>query len=154
MTDDDDIRTPRVYVARAVDQRPVETAHQAVEQLVVMLRAAGFRVVDPVRTPFPGFAGRNILSDFDRVHSDLAWLKRCDAIVADLSIPDWPYVGCICELVYARVYDIPAVVITGENLVGDRIWLRYHADRVVRDAEQAVEFLRRLPRGARAKRVA
>ncbi len=143
-----------IYVARAVDHRPAEATQRVGRELSAMLTAAGFRPIDPVQTPFPGFAGRNILSEFDRVHSDLAWLRRSDALVADLSIPDWPYVGCICELVYARLYEVPAVVITGDNVIGERVWLQFHADAVVRTGEEAVSFLERLPHGARAKRVA
>jgi hypothetical protein len=143
-----------VYIARAVDRRRVEEREQAARTLSQKVKAAGFRPVDPVARPFPGFDQRNILSDYDRVLSDLAWLRRCDVLIADMSIPDWPYIGCICELVYARLYDVPAIVITGENLVGDRIWLRFHADAVVHDIDEAVNVLRSLPRGARANRVA
>lgn len=142
-----------VYIARAVDRRSKSSSRQAGEYLAAKIVEAGFIPVDPVVTPFPGFEEQNLQEAYARVLSDLAWLRRCDALVADMSIKDWPYVGCVCELVYARLYDVPSIVITGENeLLGDRIWLRYHADFVCRDADAAIESLLGLPRGARPRR--
>jgi hypothetical protein len=143
-----------VYIARAVDHRDIEEREKDGRDLSAAVAAAGFKPVDPVTTPFPGFSQRNILSDPDRVLNDLAWLRRCDAMIADMSIPDWPYVGCVCELVYARTYEVPAIVITGDSPLGERIWLRFHADAVVHDIDAAIKVLQELPPGARARRVA
>jgi hypothetical protein len=142
-----------VYIARAVDNQPEQAFLEAGRLLAEKIAEAGLTPIDPVTTPFPGFEGPDILDEYSRVLSDLAWIRRSDALVADLSIPNWPYVGCVCELVYARLYEVPTVVITGENrLIGDRIWLRYHADFVHKDADAAVRFLSTLPHGARSER--
>ena len=141
-----------VYIARAVDNRPEPDFRRDGERLAAKIAMAGFTPIDPVLTPFPGFEERNLLQKYDRVLSDLEWIRRSDALVADMAIPDWPYVGCICELVYARWYGVPTIVITGDNqMLGERVWLRYHADFVDTDEDNAIEFLRKLPPGARAE---
>jgi hypothetical protein len=142
--------TPLVYVARAVDWRPTPEFKQVGHDLAELLAAAGYYPVDPVETPFPGVDvtfKQGKPQGVNRVNSDLAWLRRSDALVVDMSITSWQYVGCICELVYAYKWDIPSVVITGASPIGERMWLKYHATRIVHDAVGAVDALRNLKVG-------
>jgi nucleoside 2-deoxyribosyltransferase len=78
------------------------------------------------------------------VQRELGVLKTCDVVVADVSIPEWVYCGTLMELVYARLLDIPTVVVVGESSIGNRQWLRAHASWIVGTIDEAAEVVRRL----------
>ena len=136
---------PLVYLARGVDNRKKQVVVEDGELWRTALTQAGFTTVDPLVTPFPTHTrGQGEESDppgFGRIESDLAWLRRSDALVVDLAIEDWAYVGCICELVYAHLWKLPAVVMAGSSSIESRLWLRYHATTVVATIEDAVAAL-------------
>jgi nucleoside 2-deoxyribosyltransferase len=139
---------PLVYVARAVDNRPAPDVRQVGENLRQRIGEAGFAAVDPVASPFPRtqvpMQENQETNDFLRVRSDLAWLRRSDAVVIDVSLEDWSYVGCVCELVYAYLLGIPTIVIAGSSVIQERLWLRYHATRIVHDVDEAIVELQAL----------
>jgi hypothetical protein len=137
-----------VYIARAIDDRPpteIATSHHLMTRA---LHAAGFASIDPV-LEFQ-YDGATEASPVDakmprlRVEADLERLRRSDAVLADMSIPGWVYVGCICELVYAHLWRVPSVVITGDSALGTRMWLRYHATAIVPTLDAGVRTLRSL----------
>jgi hypothetical protein len=143
-------RAPIVYVARAVDNvEPAAEIPRIGARLRDTIRAAGFAAVDPVASRFPdsqlaaGLQNRAI-TDYDRVRSDLEWLRRSDALVVDMSRKDWSYIGCVCELVYAHLWNIPTIVITGDTRHETRMWLKYHATTTVSKIDEAVVELEAL----------
>jgi diadenosine tetraphosphate (Ap4A) HIT family hydrolase len=139
---------PVVYLARAVDHRPKPDVVLVGERLREKIGALGFAPVDPVVSPFPRLHNtmeeREGARNFGRIESDLAWLRRSDALLIDMHLEDWAYVGCVCELVYAHLWGIPSVVITGSSNIADRLWLRYHAQHIVETEEEAMEVLQHL----------
>jgi ATP adenylyltransferase len=134
---------PLVYVARAVDNRDTAEVIKTGEVWQNRLVSAGFRPVDPVVTPFSKLptSGDPNRANFLRVTSDLAWLRRSDALVIDMSLDGWSYVGCVCELVYAYSWGVPTIVMTGNSAIGERLWLRYHASAIVKSVDDVVEAL-------------
>ena len=64
-------------------------------------------------------------------------------MVVDMSLQDWTYIGCVCEIVYAFLWRIPTVVIAGRTTL-EREWLRYHTTRRVDDVPDAIEELKGL----------
>ncbi len=139
---------PLIYVARAVDNRPAPDVREVGETLRSRIREAGFAAVDPVASPFPSTQvpmQENLeINDFGRVRSDLAWLRRSDALVIDMSLEDWSYVGCVCELVYAYLWEIPTVIVAGTSSIQERLWLRYHATKIVHEVDEAIAELQSL----------
>jgi hypothetical protein len=73
--------------------------------------------------------------------ADLAWLRRSDALVVDMSLEDWSYVDCVCELVYAYLLRIHTIVMTGSGFIDARMWLRYHAKRIVKTVDDVIDAL-------------
>ncbi|MGI5246729.1 hypothetical protein [Dactylosporangium sp. CA-139066] len=125
---------PSVYFARAVDfLDPLKVAEVAARAREV-LALHGMRLVDPLEYEMD--AGPDV------VELDLAVLRRCDAMLVDMTIPDRNYIGCVAELVYAHSWRIPAVVYVGSTDYGRRPWLRYHATQVCRSQDEAVVALR------------
>ncbi len=130
-----------MYIARAVDDRPAQEASATGELFAAALSRAGFTSIDPVLS----FRIRRPPADgVGEVESDLRHLRDSDAVLADLSIPGWVYVGCICELVYAKLWGIPSVVIVGSSNIQARLWLRHHATSIVPDLDAGIAALRAL----------
>lgn len=62
-------------------------------------------------------------------------------MLVDMSIPNWTYVGCVCELVYATLWSIPSVVIVADVAMAQRVWLRHHATSTVLTLAEATAEL-------------
>lgn len=141
-----DATRPKVFIARAVDNRGADVAPSG-ESLAARLTSAGFLAVDPVVQVLPHRATGSDSSwyseDVGRVESNLQWLRRCDALVVDMQLPGWTYIGCVCELVYAYQWRMPIIVIAPQQ-TADREWLRYHATRRVGSVDEAIEGLQEL----------
>jgi hypothetical protein len=137
---------PRIFIARAIDYRGTDVAAEGAS-LAESVRAAGYVPVDPVVDLLPQHWGRRGTTWYGsgggRVDSNLEWLRRCDAMVVDMSLQDWTYIGCVCEIVYAFLWRIPTVVIAGRTTL-EREWLRYHTTRRVDDVPDAIEELKGL----------
>ena len=124
---------PSVYFARAVDfVDPVKVAEAAARARDALARF-DMRLIDPLDYEID--AGPGV------VEMDLAVLRRCDAMLVDMTIPDRNYIGCVAELVYAHSWRIPAVVYVGSTDYGRRPWLQYHATQVCRSQDEAVAAL-------------
>lgn len=131
-----------IYFARAVDGMDADEilglANQVTKELIVyqMLLVDPFVQVKHVRdTCTFEEKAREI------VEGDLSILKSADAVLMDCSIPGRSYIGCICELVYAHLWQIPVVVYVGSSGNDERYWLQYHATRVCKSREEAIDFL-------------
>lgn len=122
----------RVYYARAVDDR------NRAEVLAEAIRIQGelvkyeIQLVDPV-----AIGGERERLPEEVVQTDLSLLKSCDAVLMDMSIDRWTYVGCVGELVYAHIWNIPSVVWVANKSIAERKWLLYHATRIVLSKKQA-----------------
>jgi nucleoside 2-deoxyribosyltransferase len=130
-------KQPRIYFARALDLRDEASKVDAVESAREALAAVGLILVDPV-AELRGT--ETTMSDEALVRWEVELLRRCDGLLVDLSIPAWQYIGTICEMVYARMADVPTAVFTGEN-PSDRPWLRAHADAITKSVNEAAHWL-------------
>jgi hypothetical protein len=126
----------RVYYARAVDSQDRSALLSEAAAVQSALAPYDLTVIDPV-----AIGGENFRPPQEVVHTDLDLLRRSDAVLMDLSIEGWTYVGCICELVYAHLWRIPSVVFVPPTELVERKWLLYHATRVVVGKEAAIEAL-------------
>jgi hypothetical protein len=134
---------PLVYFARGIDDLDPSACAAVASAVGAELAAYGLRMVDPV-------AQENSLALLNcdeaalaraLVEFDLSLLRRCDAILTDMTIPDRNYVGCTAELVYAHLWRIPAVVYVGSTGNDRRHWLRYLVSHIVNDRTTAVQWL-------------
>src|SRR2546422_8858484 len=95
----------RVYYARAVEGRDRGALITEAIKIHDLLKLYDISLVDPV-----AIGGDGYRTPEEVVQTDLDLLRTCDAVLMDMSIPAWTYVGCICELVYARLWKIPSVI--------------------------------------------
>jgi hypothetical protein len=142
---------PRVYFARAVDGLDGDQVIRIGEDARQALAAVGLSMVDPV-TSGPTFRDAQVgaaaaVVDTSQlcqqlVEHDLAMLRGCDAVLMDMTIPNRNYIGCIGEMIYAYLWNIPCVVYLGQ-INPDRPWLRYHATAMFAARSEAVAYLAR-----------
>ncbi len=135
--------TQRIYVARAVDDREAAAIYDIVLRAQRDFPSPRFEIVDPMAVgPIEYRGNRNYASFLD---DQLNLLKSCDIILADMSIPNHPYIGCVAELVYAHLAQLCTVVYVGPNKISHRPWLRFHADHIDTNWEGAVKWIHARP---------
>ena len=118
-----------VYYARAVDSCDWDEVQSERSRVIDLLSEHGMEVINDFSDGFT--------SDRELVESQLANIKKCDVLIADLSIPNHPYVGCIGEIIYARQFGKKVYVIYGEcDHIKKRPWLSYHVDGFYRDYKE------------------
>ena len=129
----------RVYFARATDGRPRGDVLDDARSVEAVLASAGLELVDPYALC------RAVLGDnpspTEIVEFDLGVLGSCQALLMDMTQAHHRYIGCICELTYAHVWDLRSAVYVHDNTLAHRPWLRYHADRICESLEEAVSYL-------------
>jgi hypothetical protein len=134
---------PWIYFARAVDLLDPGSVTSTAARVGGALSRRRMHLVDPLEHEVT--AGLRHLSADARsaalVELDLALLRRSDAMLVDMTIPDRNYIGCVAELVYAKMWSIPAVVYVGTTGYGERPWLRYHATHLCHGLDEAVDLL-------------
>lgn len=137
---------PRVYFARAIDGESEETRTTLASIVAAELAAKNLQLVDPVATE-PDVRDSEDTETIQKyrnmVDHDLSILRTCDAVLMDMSIPNRNYIGCVCELTYAYLWDIPCIVYIG-RANSNRPWLHYHATAIFKSREAAVADLARL----------
>jgi len=134
------VTRPVVYFARAVDGLdPADLLAQG-RSVAAALRRHGMDLLDPVAARGTTPAGTPLMAEdpMVTVECDLRHLRRSDGLLVDMSSPAHTYIGSVCELTYAYLWQIPAVVWVGRTGLEERPWLRYHARAVVRGRDEAV----------------
>jgi len=129
---------PKVYFARGVDDLSEAAVLGIGARIARALASHGIEVLDPV-AELATRARKPTTKEI--VEHDLSRLRRSDAVLMDMSIAHRNYIGCSCELVYAHLWRIPAVVYVGRSGNQRRHWLRYHAVGVHASYRQAIAHL-------------
>ena len=138
--------SPRVYFARAIDGQDPAAIAMLVTKVREELDCAGLTLVDPAEGEPPMRSNSGIpMTDTYRalVDHDLSILKSCNAVLMDMTLLDRTYIGCVCELTYAYLWQIPCVIYVGD-LDGRRPWLHYHAAAIVKFRAEAISYLVRM----------
>jgi hypothetical protein len=118
-----------VYYARAVDSCDWNEVQASRQRVVDCFAQRGMEVINDFSNGFD--------SDKELVESQIANIRRCDILVAQLTIPNHPYVGCIGEIIYAHQMGKRVYVVYGENAhIRERPWLSYHTDGFFRTFEE------------------
>ncbi len=141
---------PRVYFARAMDELKEADILKLSKIVQHELSQYDLKMIDPYIESRAFLQQQKILLDNQSkiiVDYDLGLLRKCDAVLMDLSIPLRSYIGCICELVYAFTWKIPVAVYVGQSGNDLRHWLRYHATIICHNRDDAITALANIFRG-------
>lgn len=136
----------RVYLALAMDAIPAEHIRHRERRFQRLLRSLPVKVLTTFNSDSPlTFTEETMANRAKRiVEDDLSKLKVANLLLADLSLPDHVYIGCICEIVYAHQMKIPVVVYVGRTGLDERTWLVYHADSICTTMNSVREAVRKL----------
>lgn len=128
-----------VYFARAMDARDVKDIKADDEKYIELLSPIGGVIINPYKGK-----KENPMENGSRVaKDDLELLIESDVVLADLSIPNYQYVGCIFEMVHAANNNIPVILIEGEKDFHNRYFIQAYCDFITKIGEEAVEYIRR-----------
>ena len=126
----------RVYYARAVDSCDWDEVQARRNQVVDAFSSIGMEVINEFSGGFD--------TDKELVESQVSNIKRCDILVAELTIPRHPYVGCIGEIIYAHQFGKKVYVVYGENEhIRHRPWLSYHTDAFFKTFDDLFSHLKK-----------
>lgn len=133
----------KVYFARAMDARKVNEIIADDEKYAELLTSIGCTIINTYKEK-----KKNPMEDGgDIAQRDLALLMGSDIVLADISIPDYQYVGCIFEIVHAANIGIPVIIVEGERDFHNRYFIQAYCNFIARTAEEAVEYIRRTNTG-------
>jgi len=123
-----------VYYARAVDSRDWDEVQSERSRVVQLFSEHGMEIINQFSDGYE--------DDKELVESQIANIRRCDILVADLSIPNHPYLGCIGEVIYAHRFGKRVYVIYGDyEHLPDRPWMSYHTDGFFRTYYEFISFI-------------
>jgi nucleoside 2-deoxyribosyltransferase len=126
----------RVYFARAVNGCDWQEVQSARDGVLRLFSEHGLEVINEFSNGYD--------SAEDLVEGQIANIRRCDILIADLSIPDHPYLGCIGEVIYAHQFGKPVYVVYGNyDRLLKRPWLTYHTSGMFRTYGELFQFLER-----------
>jgi nucleoside 2-deoxyribosyltransferase len=148
-----DRTSARVYFARAIDGQDPSLNLALAARVREELHQAGLTFVDPTdgeprASDRPGGSTADLYRAL--VEHDLAILRTCDAILMDMTLPHRNYIGCVCEMTYAHLWQIPCVVYLGSQETS-RPWLHYHATAIHQVRADAIDDLKHILLGKSAE---
>lgn len=128
----------KVFLSQPVDLIPFETLQKRTNLLKSNFNDIGYDIINS----FEKVGNRISENDIcNLVESQIDKIKTCDFVVADLSIPNFMYVGCIGEIIYAHILGKKVYVITGDTGNEQRLWLKYHVTKFFKTFEDVISFL-------------
>jgi nucleoside 2-deoxyribosyltransferase len=135
-----------VYFARAIDGEDTRGARELADHVRAEILLSGMRMVDPIDHELRIVKSYGNDSDYTEhlVRLDLMLLRKCDGLLIDMTIPHHSYVGCVCELTYAYLWNIPTAVYVGDSGNEHHHWLRFHARVVCHERTDAINTLSRI----------
>jgi len=135
-------QTTKVYYARAMDD--LETAEILRDDASVSraLRNIGLDLVNPYERCRKVNTSRHIAAEQIEV-ANTGMLRQSDVLLANLSRPDYTYIGVIFEIVDAVCNDIPVVAYVGDSPLKDRFYFHQYCHFICTSLDEAIAYLRR-----------
>ena len=132
----------RVFFSSAIDGIPMKQIVNRYQEVERELRAKGHFLVNPAsfytqnHNEIKRGRGNDVLNAV--IDYDLNAIRSADVLLADFSDPCRQYVGCICEIVYARLFKIPVIAYLGSNLISERPFFAYHCSVMTKKWDDAI----------------
>jgi hypothetical protein len=118
-----------VYFCRAMDARSQKEILEKDDKYRRLLESINASMLNP----FKCSDRKEANNELNIAQHDLSLLKGSEVVLADLSDPNYLYVGCIFEIVHATLYDIPVILVVGENDIGNRIFFQAFCDFIAKE---------------------
>ena len=125
----------KVYYSCAVDNQDISTIKKEIATISMHVEKLNGTLVSNF--------DYNISDYNEIVKLNLLQILECDVLICNLSNSSHHYVGCIGELVYAKIFKKTTYVITGASAYKDRAWIKYHADKEFYDIDELIIYLKK-----------
>lgn len=137
-----------VYLAGAIDKVPADYAKGWRQEAAEKLLNLGFDVCDPTRGKDLDHSEANttLYEPKDIVETDLQAIAKSDILLVEMARDDRPYVGTSMEIRQAYIWGL-FIVVWGSPT---SYWVRYHADAIVEDMDEAIEVIQKAWEGVSA----
>ena len=132
------MRVQNVYYCRAMDGLAEDAVRAEYGYLNALLTKRGFRLVNAHNHERYEMLPLNHNNAVKVVEENLDELKASDYVIINFSIPNHLYVGCIGEMIYAKISNKRVIVIAGDSGVDKHFWTLYHADALVKTLDEAI----------------
>jgi len=131
-----DSRLKYVYYCRAIDGLDHENIRQEYDYIQNKLAEQGRVLVNPYGDDEHNQLEINRHNSKLIVSENLVNMSKADCVIVNLSIKDHMYVGCIAEMVYAKLKGCYVIVIYGDSLVEKHFYTLYHSDKEYKTLEE------------------
>lgn len=128
----------KVFLSQPVDLISSQELLNKTNLLKNFFSDMGYDIINSFEKP-KSFSSENVTK---LVNSQIDKIKNSEFVVADLSISNFTYVGCIGEIIYAHIFGKKVYVITGETGNEQRLWLKYHVTKFFKTFEELIGFLK------------
>ena len=75
-------------------------------------------------------------------YENLKNISQSDCVIVNLSIPNHLYVGCIGEMVCAKIKGCFVITVVGDSSASKRMWTLLNSDIVVKTLDEACDFIK------------
>ena len=130
-----------VYYCRAMDGLNREEIKNEYDEVQKKLVEAGRVLVNPYEINDHNQMEINKASARIIVEENKRNIADADCVIVNLSSPDYRYVGCIGEMIYAKMNGCFVIIIVGETSYGKHFYTLEHSDVIVKDLEKALNVV-------------
>jgi len=134
-------RLRRVYYCRAMDGLNREEIKNEYDDVQKKLEETGHILVNPYEINDHNLLEINKYNARIIVKGNKEKITAADCVIVNLSNPDYRYVGCIGEMIYAKTKGCFVITIIGETNYDKNFYTLEHSDMIVKDLAQALSVI-------------
>ncbi|MCL2065536.1 MAG: nucleoside 2-deoxyribosyltransferase [Candidatus Cloacimonetes bacterium] len=129
-----------IYYSRAMDGlsgQEIEDEYRLVE---TKLAENGLILVNPFKQESSESLEVNKINSEIVIKENMINISQSDCVVVNLTKSNHLYVGCIAEMVYAKIKGCYVITVVGDAGAERHFYTHYHSDMVVKSLEEMIEL--------------
>jgi len=135
-----DKKALKVYYCSAMDGLRPSDISDEYKRVELILTAKKCTLINPYNDAMGGLAFTKENADLI-VNENLKILANADVVLINFSIKNHTYVGCIGEMIHAKINKLKVISFVGDNDIGNHFWTLYHSDHIVKTLDEAMTLL-------------
>jgi len=134
------IMCQKIYYCRAMDGLNPSDISDEYKKVSLLLSAKNCKLINAYDTAQGNLELTKENANYI-VNENLKTLIEADVAIINFSIVNHTYVGCIGEMIYAKINGIKVISIVGNGDIGNHFWTLYHSDYIVKSLDEALNLL-------------
>ena len=130
----------KIYYCRAMDGLDLCEIYDEYKRVELLLETKKCLLINPYNCSM----GRLAMTKENAsiiVSENLKTLVTADIVLINFSIVNHTYVGCIGEMIYAKINNLKVISIVGDNEIRNHFWTLFHSDHIVKTLDEAISLL-------------